>query len=459
MKNFLFCLALALAAQLGHAQQTPEHISYSDQQAKAEQRLWNDPVWKKPYQATLSEDEKLAGLSRFWSEAKYNFAYFDKVPNLSWDSLYLATIPKVRAAPTTRDYYRVLQEMCAQLRDGHTNVYAPKELREETQQRPPLRTALVEGQVLLMEVNSETLRRLGLVPGQEVVAVDGVPVHDYAAQRAPLQSASTPQDRAVRTYTYTLLQGPARQPVALTLRDAKGRTFTKSVPRSGYPTAETAAKRPLLEVKLLKGNVGYVALNSFDDPALVPQFAQAYPQLSRTSALVIDVRANGGGNSDHGYAVLSYLTDQPFRTSRWMTREYHPAFRAWGQRPQWYSELDAPFPPKSAAPYTKPVVVLTSARTYSAAEDFAVAFDELKRGKIIGEPTGGSTGQPLSFALPGGGSARVCTKRDTYPDGKEFVGVGVQPQVVVRPTVRDVRSGRDAVLEAALKELKVKSKS
>lgn len=101
-----------------------------------------------------------------------------------------------------------------------------------------------------------------------------------------------------------------------------------------------------------------------------------------------------------------------------------------------------------------PVIVLTSPRTFSAAEDFAVAFDAMQRGTIVGEATGGSTGQPLLFSLPGGGSGRVCTKRDTYPDGREFVGVGVQPHIKVAPTVADFRNGRDTVLEAALAELK-----
>ena len=95
---------------------------------------------------------------------------------------------------------------------------------------------------------------------------------------------------------------------------------------------------------------------------------------------------------------------------------------------------------------------MTSPRTFSAAEDFCLAFDFLKRGTIIGEPTGGSTGQPLFFKLPGGGSARVCTKHDVYPDGKEFVGVGVQPNKLVVPTIADLRANRDTVLEAALAE-------
>jgi hypothetical protein len=60
--------------------------------------------------------------------------------------------------------------------------------------------------------------------------------------------------------------------------------------------------------------------------------------------------------------------------------------------------------------------------------------------------------------LPGGGNARICSKRDTYPDGREFVGIGIQPDKVVRPTLADLRAGRDTVLEAALKELKLSLK-
>lgn len=90
----------------------------------------------------------------------------------------------------------------------------------------------------------------------------------------------------------------------------------------------------------------------------------------------------------------------------------------------------------------------------AVAEDFAVAFDVAGRSALVGEATGGSTGQPLMFALPGGGQARVCTKRDTYPDGREFVGVGVIPDRKVPTTVADLRAGRDRALEAAIEEVR-----
>jgi C-terminal processing protease CtpA/Prc len=104
--------------------------------------------------------------------------------------------------------------------------------------------------------------------------------------------------------------------------------------------------------------------------------------------------------------------------------------------------------------YMGPVVVLQGPRSFSAAEDFLIAFGFMSRGKLIGEASGGSTGQPLSFSLPGGGSARVCAKRDSYPDGKEFVIVGVIPDITVKPTIKDIQTGRDPVLKEAVKYLK-----
>jgi C-terminal processing protease CtpA/Prc len=73
---------------------------------------------------------------------------------------------------------------------------------------------------------------------------------------------------------------------------------------------------------------------------------------------------------------------------------------------------------------------------------------------VVGQKTGGSTGQPLQINLPGGGAARVCTKRDTYPDGREFVGVGIIPDVEVERTPEDIMSGNDVILKKGIEVMK-----
>lgn len=99
-----------------------------------------------------------------------------------------------------------------------------------------------------------------------------------------------------------------------------------------------------------------------------------------------------------------------------------------------------------------PVVVLAGNYTASAAEDLLIIIRQLKttRIPILGETSMGTTGQPLPFSLPGGGSARVCTKRDTYANGADFVGIGVKPDVAIPPTVPGIIRGKDVVLERAV---------
>jgi len=47
----------------------------------------------------------------------------------------------------------------------------------------------------------------------------------------------------------------------------------------------------------------------------------------------------------------------------------------------------------------------------------------------------------------------VCSKRDTYPRRHEFVGRGIEPDIVIHPTVAGLRANRDEVLEKAIEVL------
>jgi C-terminal processing protease CtpA/Prc len=62
---------------------------------------------------------------------------------------------------------------------------------------------------------------------------------------------------------------------------------------------------------------------------------------------------------------------------------------------------------------------------------------------------------PVISHNAGGGSARICTKRDTYPDGKEFVGYGVKPDIEIPRNVNDVINGTDTEMKVALEKLGV----
>ncbi|MCR8556174.1 hypothetical protein KXD93_00885 [Mucilaginibacter sp. BJC16-A38] len=413
---------------------------------KLRQALWNDESLKTAYQNNLSDDEKVAGLSLLWSQAKYNFANFDHAA-IDWDKTYLEYLPLVKNTSSTTQYYKVLQQFYAQLKDGHSNVYVPQALTGEFYARPPFRTELIEGRVFVTQVFSDSLKKTGIVPGTEIIRIDNQPVLNYGkTQVAPYQSSSTPQDLDVRTYTYSLLAGSATKPIQLQLRNSKGKTWEQTINRTGYHDIKNSTAG--LEYTQI-GQIGYLTVNNFEDEKIMSQFDSLYTQIAKTKGLIIDIRNNGGGSSGIGYHILESLTNKPFKTSFSKIPRYLPVINGI----QWYENAPGEWRVNGKQYYDKPVVVLISARTFSAAEDFTVAFDYMKRGKLIGQATGGSTGQPMSFNLPGGGSARICTKHDAYPDGKEFVGIGIMPDIAVTKTIKDLWAGTDLAKEKALQLL------
>ena len=166
--------------------------------------------------------------------------------------------------------------------------------------------------------------------------------------------------------------------------------------------------------------------------------------------------------------------------SRYYTREHRGAFKAWGKylepkdtlNNEWntrawkynhdkmyysfdYSPDTIHLPAKRI---TVPVALLIGHNTASAAEDFLISADGLKQMVKIGDRSFGSTGQPFLFDMPGGGGARVCTKKDTYPDGREFVGYGVKPDIEVKPTIQDFIDNKDPVIDTAVRYLQKKIK-
>jgi len=418
--------------------------------------LWkDDPAVATPYRPVLGEDEKVAGLSKFWSEARFNFPFFERIPEVDWDRQYLEYLPQVRAAQTTADYYRIMMRFAATLHDGHTEIWTPKQLRDTLHAMPAFSTQLVEDKVLITEVNDQALAVEGIRVGAEIVSIDGQPVREYAMSAvAPYASGSTPQDRNNRIYGYMLFKGPKDVPVQLTLRDASGETKSASVHRYCEPSSKcTWPGNEPAQFKILPGNIAYLAVNEFEDDGGAKTMRDNFASIAKATGLIIDLRRNSGGNQQNAMAILAMLTDKPFAGVSVRSLNYKPFVRAWGSAPEWLKESAEEVSPNPACHYSKPVIVLAGPGTFSAAENFVVVFDTMHRGTLVGEATPGSTGDSIIFKLPGGGTGRIMMADVEYADGRVFEGVGVPPQVKVSTTVSDIRQGKDAALDRAVEIL------
>jgi hypothetical protein len=119
----------------------------------------------------LTDAEKIYGLSKFWQEVNYNFAFFDQVPDLDWDKTYKEYIEKVQKTGNIVEYYQVLKKFAALLKDGHTDVVAPQCV-EEYFDKPKIYLENIQRKVIVLNIGESVKDKIPL--GSEIIKVEGV---------------------------------------------------------------------------------------------------------------------------------------------------------------------------------------------------------------------------------------------------------------------------------------------
>jgi retinol-binding protein 3 len=176
-------------------------------------------------------------------------------------------------------------------------------------------------------------------------------------------------------------------------------------------------------VEILEGNIGYMEVSGFPPLDEAKRaIASAFAFLHETDALIIDARANGGGDPETVAFYVGYLTDRPsfvVNLFHWRSGDKVTATRTTALGSLSYGEA-------------KPVFYLTSRRTFSGGEELAYDLEALRRARIIGQRTGGGAnpgdlselGHGFFVFLPNG----YVTNPITHSN---WEGVGVPPDIQV----------------------------
>jgi hypothetical protein len=176
------------------------------------------------------------------------------------------------------------------------------------------------------------------------------------------------------------------------------------------------------EVTQSDEGIGYLRLTGFVRPYLsAEKFAAAMDRLADSKALIIDLRTNGGGNRESVALFASYFFDQPTHLSDVVAPRT-------GERLSMWTRKDVDGKPYGS---TRPVYILTSRATFSAAEDFAYAMQTRKRAIIVGEVTRGGAHPKAPFRLTSHFVALIPVAETISPITRtNWEGVGVQPDIV-----------------------------
>ena len=175
------------------------------------------------------------------------------------------------------------------------------------------------------------------------------------------------------------------------------------------------------EVKILEGNIGYVDMRIFISPEYAGETAIATMNfLANTDAIIFDLRNHRGGSPQMIQLLQSYLfAPEPVHLNNFYYRPTDNYTQTWtlpyvpGKR---NSEAD--------------VYVLTSERSFSAAEEFAYNIKNLNRGTIIGETTGGAANPGSTHNIDNNFTIFIPSGRAFSPiTDNNWEGTGVKPHI------------------------------
>ncbi|MFJ9774816.1 S41 family peptidase [Kitasatospora sp. NPDC101157] len=187
-------------------------------------------------------------------------------------------------------------------------------------------------------------------------------------------------------------------------------------------------------VELLDGGVAVleIAPKMFPLDWAAQPLAAALSLVAPARALILDLRRNTGGDPDTVAFICGYLLDSRTHLNTLVSRQGEVAEQFW----------TPPFVPGARFGADKPVYVLTSAHTFSAAEELSYDLQQLGRAVIVGEATRGGAHPRDGWTVHPHLELSVPVARAENPvSGTNWEGTGVRP---------DAPCAADAALDHAL---------
>ena len=400
-----------------------------------------------------------------------------------FDALARDLEARIVTETTLTEHYRILRRWASAFHDGHVNVLPPDDLAGFEIYSAPAHAevfapATDHEAVYVTEPGEGGL----LEAGDEVISVDGKPVAQALDEGESDVSGSTKRMRrfaASRRLFDALGSKDSVRPLDLEVRrngivrevSLFRRVVISLPPPPGTTPAPGKPQSTGIEnvrATVLPSDLGYLRIDAFSGSQNDAVLDAAMKALAFTKGLLIDVRANGGGDLS-GNRILGRLSgkkvdryDRSERLSPFVIANRPDLFEQLniinlqGAFADWHA-VDAD-PIADAAYLGKPVLALVGTGCFSACDTFVAGLQANGLAEIAGEASGGGTGTPLVFDLPKSPfKFRYSVVRGRKANGAAIEGIGTAPEFPIERSPADLGTARDAQLADALVRLAAKA--
>lgn len=370
-------------------------------------------------------------LSTTYSNIKLFFGHWEAVPNLNIDKLYEQYLHKAISIEDRFQFYLLMNEFLTEFKNTHC-FYNDMWVKQNYKSSIGLKL-IYNNEWIIKES-----KIAGINPGDSIDKINNMDFENFYLQNKKYIPASSEKSSRHSLIYYSHLF-----PWKFNLQLKNNKEI--EIDRKTVKINNTKK----VECKLFHNKkICYISIPSFNEKEFEQNAVGYIKNYSSSKAIIIDVRGNEGGSTPSNLSNILHKKPRKWWIESTSTYIGSHHSRDYVQRSKYITEYKIENP--SDNHYKGEVIILTDRFSCSACEDFVMQFKDNQGATIIGEITAGSTGQPYIFYPLEDICIGIGSISAIFPDGRNFEGVGILPDIEINYQKEDLVAGKDRILEKAV---------
>lgn len=408
----------------------------------------------------FSADIKMLELFRIWNAIEYFYPY-KYLLDEKWDQVLQKYIPVFKKINIETDYKSAVMQLAAEIQDSHVEIKKTLQYDVVGKLSAPFIFQIAYGKVVITGIKDEAkMKKANLEVGDLITKINGKSVKKSLDINSKYFAYSNEAVKLREAYSYLFssndltatVEGIKKNGMAFkTVMERTERIFQNEWDKDGIPNYQLFYKNKTYTYltyneKESRLNPSYplddkvyfefASLKATEIPSLMEKY-------KNTKGMVFDLR--GYNNDGSLIKIFDYLLSKPEHFGIMTQADF--------SQPGKFCFVDNiidktyKFAGKNNPnAYKGQVVVLINEYTQSAAELWAMIFKKVPNVIFVGSQTAGADGNKTSIKMTDGNEIIFSGLGIYYPNGDETQRIGIQPDIVVRPTVESIRNNQDLLL-------------
>lgn len=316
---------------------------------------------------------------------------------------------------TDEDAKVAIDTMLASLNDPYSRFMDKEEYSEQNNSINSKITGIgvnimtVAGKIHIVNVMEGTPAQFAnLLPNDIIVSIDGKEVNGLS----PSEVANLVRGQENTFVNITVLRNNDKLTKRIMRKEIKIKTVKSSI---------------------IDKSIGYIQITSFIGSTTPNEFLEALEKTKDTDGLIVDLRGNSGGLLPNAVFIANLFIPQGNIVSIVGRNGYKYDINA--QDTEYY--------------ITKPTVVLVDGGSASASEILSGALKDYNKAKLLGTTTFGKGMVQKIIPLPNETGLNLTIAKYLTPNGTDINKKGIEPDIKVEFSLKDVKNNNDAQLQTA----------